>query len=221
MAHSSQVVAHGEGKILEQVKSVVVAGVGGQGILLTSNIIAEAAFLFGYDVKKSEIHGMAQRGGSVISQIRFGKKVFSPLIPTATAFMILAFEKLEALRYIHFLDPQKGIVILNDYKIPPAAVLLGKEKYPENIPDLLAKKVPKLVVIDAYSEAQKLGNHRLFNVIILGVAAHFFDIPKEIFYEAIRNCVSTKFVEMNLQAFNFGFDWYMQARQFPVYRNHI
>ncbi len=187
-----------------EVTSVVICGVGGQGILLSSSILAYAALLSGFDVKKSEVHGMAQRGGSVISQIRYGRKVYSPLIPNASAKMIVSFEKMEVLRYIHLLDPRKGIVIVNNYKIPSASILLGKDKYPENIEEILNDRIYKLYMVDAYTVAEKMGNFRMLNVVMLGIASKFLDIPIEKFKDAIKECVAPKFCESNLLAFEKG-----------------
>lgn len=191
----------------DKVKSIVICGVGGQGILLTSTVLAEAILLSGLDVKKAEIHGMAQRGGSVISQVRYGTKVYSPLIPKATASMIISFEKMEVLRYLELLDPQKGIVVVNDYVIPPAGVLLGKEKYPSNIKEVLENKIHQFILIDAFKIATDIGNFRVMNMVMLGVASKFLEIPTANIITAIKKHVHPRFHEYNIKAFNAGLEF--------------
>lgn len=189
-----------------KVKSIVICGVGGQGILLTSTVLAESILLSGFDVKKAEVHGMAQRGGSVISQLRYGTKVYSPLIPKGTASMIISFEKMEVLRYIDLLHTQHGIVIINDYEIPPAGVLLGKEKYPKNIKEFLEGKVNQIILLDAFKIATDIGNFRITNMVMLGVAANFLEIPPAHIMTAIKNHVHSRFQEYNVKAFNAGLE---------------
>ncbi|MFN7182062.1 MAG: indolepyruvate oxidoreductase subunit beta [Planctomycetota bacterium] len=191
-----------------EVTSIIICGVGGQGILLTSTILAKAALYSGFDVKKSEVHGMAQRGGSVISQIRFGKRVYSPLVPSASAKIIISLEKMEVLRYLFYLDPNNGIVIVNDYKIPPASVLLGKEKYPENIEKLLKDKVKQVYIVNANTIAEKTGSFRMANVVMLAIASRFMEIPLEKFKYALKECVPPKFYESNLVAFEAGIQYH-------------
>lgn len=186
------------------IKSIVICGVGGQGILLTSTILGEAALLSGLDVKKNEVHGMAQRGGSVISQIRYGTKVFSPLIPIGTASIIISFEKMEALRYLPMLDQNNGIIILNDYEIPPAPVLMGKEKYPDNIKQLLSQKVHKVFAVDAYNIAKSIGNTRMANIVMLGAASEFLDISQSNIKNAMKKYISQRLYEQNVKAFDAG-----------------
>lgn len=182
--------------------NVVICGVGGQGIILASNVFCSTAFLEGHDVKKSEVHGMAQRGGSVITHVRFGKKVYSPLIEEGTGDFILAFEKLEALRYIHYLK-KGGRVLVNDREIPPMSVLVGTASYPKNIEKKL-KKHGTTYFIDAATIALELGNIRVVNIILLGVLSKFVGFKKESWEQAITSNVKQRFVDLNINAFNRG-----------------
>ncbi len=185
-----------------KITSIIICGVGGQGILLSSDILCTAAFLAGYDVKKSEIHGMAQRGGSVITHARFGKKVYSPLVEEGSADFILAFEKLEALRYSYFLK-EKGIIILNDLEIPPMSVLTGERKYPEDLINKL-KSIATVNLVPAQDIALRLGNVRVANVVLLGSIAKFLHFPKEVWIEAIKENVKPQYHDLNIKAFEQG-----------------
>ena len=185
---------------------IVIVGVGGQGILLTSDILAEVAFREGYDVKKSEIHGMAQRGGSVISEVRFGEKVFSPLIKKGEANFLVALEKLEALRFSSYLK-KDGILIVNDMKIPPLGVSLGKEKYPEDIFSILERKKFCLIKVDGLALAEKAGNLKVINVALLGVLSCFLPFSLSTWEKIIENMVPSHTVECNLKAFRLGRKW--------------
>jgi indolepyruvate ferredoxin oxidoreductase beta subunit len=187
----------------DKIINIIFAGVGGQGILLASDTVCDIALLEGYDTKKSEVHGMAQRGGSVVSQVRFGKKIFSPLIPLEEADFIVSFEKLEALRYLEFLKPD-GIVILNDHKIVPQTVQMGEVKYPKEIETLCATKA-KLVISKRLTElAAKLGNIRILNVIMLGILSNFLPFKEKSWIEALTNRVPKKFLQLNLDGFQEG-----------------
>lgn len=185
-----------------EVSNIIICGVGGQGILLASDILCSAAFLEGFDVKKSEIHGMAQRGGSVITHIRFGPKVYSPLIEEGKADFILSFEKLEALRYSYFLK-KDGIVIVNDLALPPMSVLTGAKKYPENIIDTI-KENGDVYLIPAQTIAQELGNVRVVNIVLLGSLARFLDFKKQVWFDAIKENVKPQYVDLNIKAFEIG-----------------
>lgn len=185
--------------------NVIVSGVGGQGIILASELLALAAMEAGYDVKKSEVHGMSQRGGDVVSHVRFSEKVYSPLIEQGTCDLILAFEKAEALRYLHYLKPNNGVVIMNDLEIIPLPVTAGQDTYPENIEETI-RKYANLVVINAIKKANELGNPRVANTIMLGVASKFFDIPVDVWIRVITNRVPKKTVEINKKAFELGRD---------------
>ncbi|MFI3172337.1 MAG: indolepyruvate oxidoreductase subunit beta [Eubacteriales bacterium] len=184
-------------------KNIMVVGVGGQGTLLTSRILGGLAIQGGYDVKLSEVHGMAQRGGSVVTYVRYGETVSEPIVEEGQADVIIAFERLEALRYAHFLK-KDGVMIVNDWRIDPMPVVIGVAKYPENILEELAKE-HKIYVVNATEEAKKIGNARVFNLIVLGLAAKYMGFTVEQWYEVIRNTVPTKTIDINLQAFEVGY----------------
>ena len=184
-------------------KNIMIVGVGGQGTLLTSRILGGLAISGGYDVKLSEVHGMAQRGGSVVTFVRDGEKVAEPIVEEGQADVIIAFERLEALRYAHFLK-KDGALIINDWRIDPMPVVIGAAKYPENVIETLAKE-HKVYSVNATEEAKKLGNSRVFNLIVLGVAAQHMDFAKEDWYKVIENTVPQKTIEINKQAFDVGY----------------
>ena len=185
-------------------KNIMIVGVGGQGTLLTSRILGGITVTAGYDVKLSEVHGMAQRGGSVVTYVRYGKEVAEPIVEEGQADVLIAFERLEALRYAHFLK-KDGVIIVNDQRIDPMPVVTGVAKYPENIIEELSKE-HKVISIDAQEEALKMGNSRVFNVIILGVAAKHMDFPKEQWIEVVKNTVPPKTVDINVAAFERGYE---------------
>ena len=185
-------------------KNIMIVGVGGQGTLLTSRILGGITVAAGYDVKLSEVHGMAQRGGSVVTYVRYGKEVAEPIVEEGQADVLIAFERLEALRYAHFLK-KDGVIIVNDQRIDPMPVVTGVAKYPENIIEELSKE-HRVISIDAQEEALKMGNSRVFNVIILGVAAKHMDFPKEQGIEVVKNTVPPKTVDINVAAFERGYE---------------
>ncbi|GAB5046259.1 indolepyruvate oxidoreductase subunit beta [Thermodesulfovibrio sp. TK110] len=181
--------------------NIILSGTGGQGIVLASRIIAHVAFQSGYDVKESEIHGMAQRGGSVISHIRFGDKVFSPQIPAGEAHIMIALEELEALRYIQFLK-NGGAVILNRKKILPS---MAEEKdYPQDVENLLQQKGFIVIAVEGEKIAKQLGNPRVENSVILGILSAVLSFKEEIWHDVISKAVPPKTVELNIKAFNEG-----------------
>ena len=186
-----------------QTKNIMIVGVGGQGTLLTSRILGGIARLAGYDVKVSEVHGMAQRGGSVVTYVRYGTDVFEPLVEEGQADILIAFECLEALRYVHFLK-KDGILVLNDQRIDPVTVITGTFPYPADIIEKLQAR-RKVVSIDAQSAAIGLGNARVFNTIIVGLAAKYLGFAKEDWLTAIEKTVPAKMAEINKEAFLFGF----------------
>ena len=187
-----------------ETKNIMIVGVGGQGTLLTSRILGGIIKAGGIDVKLSEVHGMAQRGGSVVTFVRYGEKVYEPIVEEGQADVLIAFEKLEAMRYAHFLK-KDGVMIVNDQRMDPMTVVTGVAEYPENILDTL-KKDHKVVSIDAMDEAKKLGNSRVFNTIIIGVAAKNMDFDKQQWLDVIANTVPPKTVEINQKAFEVGFE---------------
>lgn len=181
----------------------MIVGVGGQGTLLTSRILGGLATLAGYDVKLSEVHGMAQRGGSVVTFVRYGEQVAEPIVEEGQADVILAFERLEALRYAHFLK-KNGALVVNDWRIDPMPVVIGAAEYPEGILDTLRSSY-KVYAVDAMEESRKLGNPKVFNLIVLGVAAQHMDFTKEQWYEVIERTVPPKTIEVNKKAFDVGY----------------
>ncbi len=188
---------------MDRITNIILTGVGGQGILMASEIISEAAVRAGYDVKKSEVHGMAQRGGSVNSHVRFGEKVYSPLAIKGDCDLLLAFEKLEALRMADFVKDE-GNIIVNDQRINPSTVISGVATYPENIEEILNERFKSVIFMDALKIAQQVGNLRTANTAMLGAASKLLDIPAEIWKNAIRSNVPERFIEINLKSFNMG-----------------
>ncbi|MBQ7432320.1 MAG: indolepyruvate oxidoreductase subunit beta [Lachnospiraceae bacterium] len=185
------------------VTNIMIVGVGGQGTLLTSRILGGLALDAGYDVKLSEVHGMAQRGGSVVTFVRYGEEVTEPIVEEGCADVIIAFERLEALRYVHFLK-KDGVLIVNDQRIDPMTVVTGQAEYPEGIIETLSTQY-KVIAVDSMAEALKLGNSRVFNTIILGVAARHMAYTKDQWETVIRNTVPPKTVDVNLKAFEVGY----------------
>ena len=186
-----------------QTVNIMIVGVGGQGTLLASRILGNMATACGYDVKISEVHGMAQRGGSVVTYVRYGENVAEPIVEEGQADVLIAFERLEALRYAHFLK-KDGKLIVNDQRIDPMPVVTGAAQYPEGIIEKL-KTSYDTVAVDAMDEALKLGNSKVFNVIILGVAAARMGFDKQVWIDTIKNIVPPKTVELNLKAFELGY----------------
>ena len=182
----------------------LLCGVGGQGTVLASKLLAQAAIDKGLSAKTAETIGMAQRGGSVVTFVRYGEKVAEPIVEEGQADVLIAFERLEALRYAHFLK-KDGVIIVNDQRIDPMPVVTGVAKYPENIIEELSKE-HRVISIDAQEEALKMGNSRVFNVIILGVAAKHMDFPKEQWIEVVKNTVPPKTVDINVAAFERGYE---------------
>jgi indolepyruvate ferredoxin oxidoreductase beta subunit len=183
--------------------NIFLAGVGGQGILLASEVLGEAFLRGGYDVKKSEVHGMAQRGGAVTTHLRFGPKVFSPLIEPGAADLLIAFEKMEALRFIHYLAPD-GAAVVNRQEIPPAPVSSGQERYPERIEERLREVTPRVHMVDALTAAMALHEVRAVNMVMTGAASHFLPLPEGAYLEALKSRLPARVVEVNAQAFHAG-----------------
>ncbi|HCA70380.1 MAG TPA: indolepyruvate oxidoreductase subunit beta [Lachnospiraceae bacterium] len=188
-----------------ETKNIMIVGVGGQGTLLTSRILGGLTLHAGYDVKLSEVHGMAQRGGSVVTFVRYGEKVAEPIVEEGQADVIIAFERLEAARYAHFLK-KGGAMVINDQRIDPMPVVIGAAKYPDNIIEELEKNY-RVYKVDAMSEAKKLGNSRVFNVIVLGMAAQHMDFTKEDWLAVIEKTVPAKTIEINKKAFEIGYNF--------------
>ncbi|GAB6118398.1 indolepyruvate oxidoreductase subunit beta [Thermoanaerobacter brockii subsp. lactiethylicus] len=189
---------------MQEVKSILMVGVGGQGTILASNVLAEGLLKSGYDVKMSEVHGMSQRGGSVNTQIRFGEKVYSSVIEVGAADVIVAFEKMEAVRWLNYLK-KDGVVIVNTVEIPPLSVLISKEEYPKNLIEEISKSV-KIIAVDADKIAESLGNIKAQNIVLLGVLVKYLGLQGIDWEEVIKNNVPQKFVELNTNAFRKGLE---------------
>ena len=184
---------------------ILLVGVGGQGTILASRILAHVGQSAGYDIKVSEIHGMAQRGGSVVTQVRMGGKVYSPLIEESKADIILAFEKLEALRWLNYLKPG-GSMLVNDQSISPVPVLAGLAEYPEDINEYLKSKVKDTVIVDALNIARECGNVKAANVVLVGLLAKRLPFAMELWQEALNARVPAKFLDVNRKAFSAGYN---------------
>ncbi|HCO74376.1 indolepyruvate oxidoreductase subunit beta [Clostridium sulfidigenes] len=190
---------------MKEVKNILFIGVGGQGTILASKILSEGLLRNGYDVKMSEVHGMAQRGGSVTTQVRFGEKVYSPLIEKGKADAIVAFEKSEALRALPYLK-EGGHLIVNDYEIHPVPVLIGLEKYPEGVNEALRSTAENTVIIKAAEIAKDLGNMKAQNVVLLGALLKALDIKEVNWEEVVASLVPAKAVELNKKALVAGME---------------
>lgn len=180
-------------------------GVGGQGIILASEVLAEAALRAGYDVRKSEVHGMAQRGGSVSSHVRFGETIKSPLIERGQADFMLAFEKVEGLRACDMLK-NNATIIMNEAEIVPTTVSIGMGEYPKDIPDRLRIMGFNLVLVNADHLAEKAGTIKAANVVLLATLASFLNIDKEVWVDVIRGRVPKQYLDINLKAFTLGYE---------------
>ena len=184
--------------------NIMIVGVGGQGTLLTSRIIGKTALVAGYDVKISEVHGMAQRGGSVVTFVRYGEKVSEPIVEEGCADVLLAFERLEALRYAHFLK-KEGVLVVNDCRIDPMTVTIGAAEYPENILEDL-KKQHTVYAINGDEVALSLGNSKVLNSVVLGLAAKYMEFSKEAWLKVLGETVPPKTVAINSAACVAGYE---------------
>ncbi|MBC8585024.1 indolepyruvate oxidoreductase subunit beta [Youxingia wuxianensis] len=185
------------------VKSIMIVGVGGQGSLLASKLMGNVLMDEGYDVKVSEVHGMAQRGGSVVTYVKYGEKVYSPVIEQGEADLIMSFEKLEAARWMPYLK-QGGKIVVNDQQISPMPVITGAAQYPQDIIQKMKDKGADVLAIDALKLAHEAGNAKAVNVVLIGVVSKFLDFPQEVWLKAIEKCVPAKFLELNKKAFALG-----------------
>ena len=184
--------------------NIMVVGVGGQGTLLTSRIIGKTALAAGYDVKLSEVHGMAQRGGSVVTFVRYGEKVYEPVCEEGTVDVLISFERLEALRYAHFVKPD-GKIIVNDTRIDPMTVVIGAKSYPEEIIENLSKE-HELYAIDGGKIAKELGNSKVLNSVVLGLAAKHIGFGEDAWLEVLKATVPPKTIDINASAFKAGYE---------------
>lgn len=184
-------------------KNIMIVGVGGQGSLLASKLLGHLLLTEGYDVKVSEVHGMSQRGGSVVTYVRFGEKVYSPVIDKGEADFIVSFEKLEAARYIEYLK-KDGRIVVNTQEIDPMPVITGAATYPENLIEKLEKTGAAVDAMDCLTLAREAGSAAAVNIVLLGRLSRYFDFAEEKWISAIEKCVPAKFIEMNKKAFALG-----------------
>ena len=185
------------------ITNILIVGTGGQGVILASEIICDVALECGFDTKKSEIHGMSQRGGVVSSHVRYGKQVSSPMFIKGDADLLLSFELAEAARWVPYLK-KEGRVITSDQKIIPPIVSTGIAQYPENVSDVLNKNSKDPIIVDALAIAEELGNPRLVNTILLGIISNMLDLPEDSWKKVVTNRVPPKFKDLNMQAFDRG-----------------
>ena len=183
--------------------NIMIVGVGGQGSLLASKLLGSLLLNEGYDVKVSEVHGMSQRGGSVVTYVRFGEKVYSPIVDKGEADYIVAFEKIEAARYASYLKPD-GKIIVNTQEIEPMPVITGACEYPVDALDKLVALGLSVDQLDALTPAIEAGSPKAVNIVLMGRLSKYMDISEEKWIDAIKNSVAPKFVELNLKAFNLG-----------------
>lgn len=186
------------------VKSIMIVGVGGQGTLLASRVLGSTMLNRGFDVKVSEVHGMSQRGGSVVTYVRYGEQVASPVILEGEADIILAFEQLEAARYVSCLKPG-GTLIVNTQQIDPMPVVTGAMQYPQGLIDAIREKGLNVLALDALELAQEAGNKKAVNVVMIGAMAKYLELDKDIWLESVKATVPPKFVDLNVKAFELGY----------------
>lgn len=187
----------------KQITNILLVGVGGQGILLASEILSEAAMLAGFDVKKSEIHGMSQRGGSVVSHVRYGTEVFSPIVPEGEGDILFGFELMETVRSLPLLKPG-GSVVANDLRISPPSVLMGQEVYPEGLAERIKAQFPDFLLLDGQKMASDAGNARAANTVLLGAISKRLQIGEQYWIKALEKMVPAKALEVNKRAFQMG-----------------
>lgn len=186
-----------------ETKNIMIVGVGGQGTLLASKLLGSMLITKGYDVKVSEVHGMSQRGGSVVTYVRYGDKVYSPIIDKGEADFVLSFEMLEAARFTEYLK-EDGILLTNTQQINPMPVITGAAQYPDNLSDKIKALGVKTDAFDALSLANEAGSSKAVNIVLLGRLSKYFDFTEEEWIEAIERSVPEKFLEMNKKAFALG-----------------
>ncbi|MFH0811684.1 MAG: indolepyruvate oxidoreductase subunit beta [Pseudomonadota bacterium] len=186
-----------------KITNVLFVGVGGQGTIVASKILGEVVLKAGFDVKKSEVHGMAQRGGSVVSQVRFGTKVFSPLVKKGECDFMVSFEQLETLRYLDYLHP-RSMLFLTTQKLLPPSVSMGLESYPENIPERLKKSFQNTIVVEGLELAKQAGNVRALNVVLLGVLSRYLTIDEKTWIKTIHEVFPPPLQEVNRKGFYLG-----------------
>jgi indolepyruvate ferredoxin oxidoreductase beta subunit len=180
--------------------NVIFCGVGGQGVILASKVLMETAMAEGFDVKESEVHGMAQRGGSVNCNVRFGDKVYSPLIPKNSTDYLVSFELLEAVRMLNLLSDD-GRLLVNNLQIDPVPVQNGDMSYPENIASWLRQNVSQIEIVETKELLKQAGNKKVLNIVMLGKLSNYLDFSEDTWIASIKKCVKTQFVELNTNAF--------------------
>ncbi len=186
-----------------QTKNIMIVGVGGQGSVLASKLLGKLFTSENYDVKVSEVHGMSQRGGSVVTYVRYGDKVYSPIIDKGQADFIVSFEILEAARWLEYLKPN-GQIVTSTQQIDPMPVLTGVMNYPENLLEKLQNSGVKIDALNCLELAEKAGSSKAVNLVLMGRLSHYFDIPESKWLKAIEECVPSKFLELNKKAFALG-----------------
>ena len=184
-------------------KNVMIVGVGGQGTLLASKLLGRLLLKKGYDVKVSEVHGMSQRGGSVVTYVRYGEKVYSPVVDKGEADFIISFEMLEAARWVEYLK-KGGTIVTNTQEINPMPVIIGAAEYPQNLAEKIAEKGINIEAFDALSLAEEAGTSKAVNLVLLGRISKYFDSTDEEWMDAIEKSVPAKFLELNKKAFSLG-----------------
>ena len=186
-----------------ETKNIMIVGVGGQGSLLASKLLGHLLLAQGYDVKVSEVHGMSQRGGSVVTYVRYGDKVYSPVIDQGEADFIVSFELLEAARWLSYLK-EDGIIVTNTQQVDPMPVITGAAQYPKNLVEKLKATGAKVDALDCLKLAQEAGSAKAVNIVLLGRLSHYFDLPVEAWMTSLEANVPAKFLEMNKKAFELG-----------------
>ena len=189
-----------------ETKSIMIVGVGGQGTLLSSRLLGAVLTTKGYDVKVSEVHGMSQRGGSVVTYVKYGDEVYSPIIEKGEADYILSFEQLEAARWLPYLK-HDGKIVVNTQRINPMPVIIGAAEYPQGVIEAIAATGTDITSIDALSLAVEAGSSKAVNVVLMGVLASKTDIAYDTWVEAVKATVPAKFLELNLKAFDLGYNF--------------
>lgn len=188
---------------MNKVNNILLAGVGGQGILLASEVLSEVLLMAGLDVKKNEIHGMSQRGGSVVSHVRYGDKVYSSIIPEGEVDILFSFEMLETCRYLPLLR-KNGQVIINNWKIAPPSVALGKQAYPDNLAETISGQFPNTKVVNGLDLALEAGNAKTVNTVLLGALSNILEFDRELWLTALEKMIPERLLAINLKAFNLG-----------------
>jgi len=188
-----------------ETRNIMIVGVGGQGSLLASKLMGKALLIEGYDAKVSEVHGMSQRGGAVVTYVRYGDKVYSPIVDVGQAELIVSFELLEAARWINHLAPG-GQVVTNTQRIDPIPVIMGAAEYPENLVEKMESTGAKVDAFDALALAEEAGSSKTVNIVMMGRLSKYFPFPQETWQKALEESVPAKFLEMNRTAFKLGRD---------------